>query len=173
MHVHALGTLAPSLIHVVGRDPDRTRSFCRRLSDDTGLRLVPMTEPITALRGCEAVVTATSAQTAVLDEADIPPSAAVVHVGAKATGASELPASLYRRANYLFTDAPAELAARFFGTVVHAAGRRIEEVLPLSGDACPTSDSLRLYISLGVSGAEAILARALLGILLSTPLQGV
>lgn len=69
--------------------------------------------------------------------------------------------SIHRSAACLMTDAPSELAARFPDAALHAAGRRLDEVRPLSAEDAVAPDGRRIHVSLGLSGAEAVLARAL------------
>ena len=162
MHVHALAPLAPGSIRVVGRDKERTSRFCDLMAEKTSQRLIPMTDVRAALQDCAVVVTATSSDNALFEEADVSENAAFAHVGPKSRNASEIPAALYKTASALLTDCPAELANRFSDSVLQAGGRQIDDVYPLSDERPIAMTGRRIYVSLGVPGAETVLSRLLL-----------
>lgn len=162
MHVHALTALKPSEIRVVGRDSDRTALFCSRMAEESGQRLRPLTDRRAALDGCSAVVTATSSDQPLFDAVDLGLDVALAHIGPKHAQASELPVGVYETASVLLTDFPAELDSRFPDSLLHKAGRQKDEVRTL-GDAHPLPlTGRRIYVSLGLPGAEVVLARTLL-----------
>ena len=161
-HIHAIAAFGvPQSVTVVGRDPSRAGAFCGRLERETRLALTVAGDAAAALEGADLIVTTTSATAPLFAPAQAPRDVAIVHVGAKSAKASEIDPQLYREASLLLTDAPAQLAAIFETSVLKAAGRRRDEVASLA-DPCPRRDGVRIYISLGLAGAEAVIARRLL-----------
>lgn len=155
-------TVAPEMVYVVGRDIEGVHAFIHRHAKRLRSQLVATTDARPALMDSQVIVTATSAQKCLIDFNDCPLDVLILHIGDKGAVTSEVSRELYRTAVHLVTDAPAELAARFDGSILHAAERRREEVQSLGNLETRPSHGCRIYISLGLCGVEAVLARSLL-----------
>jgi ornithine cyclodeaminase len=90
--VEAIECVRPlSEVRVVGRSPVRLQSFCERLRE-RGWNAAP-TDPRTAVRGAGIVVTATTAEAPVFDDADVAPGMHINAIGSYRPERAEVPAA--------------------------------------------------------------------------------
>jgi ornithine cyclodeaminase/alanine dehydrogenase-like protein (mu-crystallin family) len=83
-------------VRVVGRSPERLQSFCERLREQ-GWN-VTATDAGTAVRGADIVVTATTAEGPVFDDADVAPGTHINAIGSYRPERAEVPAATVARA---------------------------------------------------------------------------
>lgn len=168
---HALTVSArPDLVMVVGRDAKKTQGFCESLAEETKLSLLPASNARSALVGAEVVITATSSESPLFEADECEPNATIIHIGSKTATGSEISAAIYAGADLIVTDAPAELAALEQNTVLHAAGRLSADVVPLTASFDPLRlTGRKIYLSLGLCGAESVIARQLCEVLRQRP----
>jgi ornithine cyclodeaminase len=96
-HVEALGWVRSlTEVRVVGRSPERLQRFCRRM-EARGYEVRP-TDARTAVRGADIVVTATTAEAPVLEDADVAPGTHLNAMGSYRPERAEIPASTVVRA---------------------------------------------------------------------------
>jgi ornithine cyclodeaminase len=96
-HVEAISWVRPlSEIRVVGRSPERLHRFCELMSERA--YDVRPTDAHTAVRGADIVVTTTTADAPVLDDADVAPGTHINAMGSYRPGRAEIPAATVARA---------------------------------------------------------------------------
>jgi ornithine cyclodeaminase len=124
----ALARIRPlERVHVVGRDPDRVRTFCDALAAH-GIDAAP-TAAEAACRAADIVVTATTARSPLFDAEWITPGTHVASMGSDAVGKQELPVELLTR-TALFCDLPAQSVR--IGELQHVAERVTAGDLPVT-----------------------------------------
>jgi len=166
---HALRTWAAldlvARVRVCARHLDEARAFAAELSRDTGLEVVPVASPKEAVSGAQAVLCATPSLTPIFDAADLALDAFVASLGPKCGRGAEVPAGVYAKASFLFTDAPSQLLELEASRGCLPGGRHASEVHPLSdvvaGQTPMPSGGLRLFLAEGLPGTEVALLEAL------------
>ena len=91
-------------ISVYGRDPERCATFSRRLADEMGKEVIPVSVPQEAAQGHDIVITATTAREPVLKGEWISPGQHLNIVGSNFLTKSEIDVEVIRRANRLYID---------------------------------------------------------------------
>ena len=95
-HVEAISCVRPLKdVRVVGRSPERLQSFCEQLRE-RGWN-VTATDAGTAVRGADIVVTATTAEVPVFDDADVAPGTHINAIGSYRPERAEVPAATVAR----------------------------------------------------------------------------
>ncbi|MDQ6692691.1 MAG: ornithine cyclodeaminase family protein [Candidatus Dormibacteraeota bacterium] len=103
--IHALSrTLPVTRFHVYSRDTDRRQRFADELSRELDAQVSPAASAEEAVRGCQVVVTMTSAGQPVLEADWVEPGALVVGAGSNIPTKAELPAALVARAGLVVVD---------------------------------------------------------------------
>lgn len=77
----ALAVRPIELVHVAGRDPERLRSFCERMSARHGVDMRPADSPEAAARGKRLVISATSSATPIASSDRLPREGLFVAMG--------------------------------------------------------------------------------------------
>jgi ornithine cyclodeaminase len=96
-HVEAIAAVRPlAEVRVVGRSPERLQAFCEQ-QRERGWDVTP-TDPHAAVRGADIVVTATTAEAPVFDDADVGPGTHVNAIGSYRPERAEVPAATVARA---------------------------------------------------------------------------
>lgn len=71
--MHALCRVRPiRRVQAYSRDPDRRAAFCRRMSEDLGIPVIPAESPAAALKDADIVTTMTTSAEPVFDGAQLP-----------------------------------------------------------------------------------------------------
>jgi ornithine cyclodeaminase len=95
--VEAIGCVRPlSEVRVVGRSPERLRSFCEQLREG-GWNVTP-TDARAAVSGAQIVAAATTAETPVFDDADVACGTHINAIGSYRPERAEVPAATVERA---------------------------------------------------------------------------
>ena len=96
-HLEAMAAVRPlTEVRVVGRSPERLQAFCEQ-QRDLGWSVTP-TDAHTAVRGADIVVTATTAEAPVFDDADVGPGTHINAIGSYRPERAEVPALTVARA---------------------------------------------------------------------------
>ncbi len=138
-----------------------TREECATDLREEGIPAEAVGSPGAAVRGADAVVTATTSETPVFDGDDLDPGAVVVAVGAYTPEMTEIDARTVERAATVFADVPEEVA-----TVGDVAGRVDEAALVPFGDVLrgrvgrTDDDAILLVESVGTAVLDAAAAGA-------------
>ncbi|HJZ89052.1 MAG TPA: ornithine cyclodeaminase family protein [Polyangia bacterium] len=160
-------------VRAFGRNPERRRAFCERLSAQIGVPVHPVDNARAAVTGADLVVTATTAREPVLEGAWLAPGAFVAAVGANLLVRREIDREVLARAAHLVVDS-IEQARRESGALVLAADtgqvrwEQVAELRELAAGRRPGRtgpDEITLFHSLGsvvwdLSSAALVLARA-------------
>lgn len=153
-------------VRVFSRNAGNLEAFALRVREDLGLAVETVMDPESAVRDAEIVILSTSAKTPVIEASWVRGGAHVTTLGAKTVRAHECPIELVRRASTVLTDSQVQLAnygAEPISNVGgHAAGllgdlllgRRTLETHDIGHD-------IRLFISVGITGTESLLAKTL------------
>jgi alanine dehydrogenase len=91
-------------VHVYGRDADRRKEFAARLSQETGVEVVPVEKPEEAAKGLDIVITATSARTPVLFGEWVSAGQHLNLVGSNFLVKTETDVEVFRRAQVIAVD---------------------------------------------------------------------
>lgn len=104
-------------VHVVGRDPDRTSVFVRRLSVEFGnVRFLPCNS-FTAASGADVIVTATASATPLFEASWLKPGVHINAIGSNDPGKCEIGRDVLERADLILVD-DHEVAAAECGDLV-------------------------------------------------------
>jgi alanine dehydrogenase len=85
-------------VDVVGRDPERARSFAHAMTRDLGVSVTPARDARTAVRDADVITCATTSSSPVVFGADVGPGAHVDAVGAFRADSREVDTELVQRA---------------------------------------------------------------------------
>lgn len=121
-----------------------------------------------AVQEADVIIMATSSTVPVLEARDVAGCPLLLHIGPKRDSASDVAPEIYRQAQILVTDAPAQLRhgwptsvlsqAAIGPDAVHSLAQWIDTRVP----APSLTEGLAIFHSLGLAGTEVMLARALL-----------
>lgn len=111
-HVRAIcATLPLKRVKVFSRNPDRLQAFCRRLSEQTGVAVVPAPSAEETVRASDVVGTVTTAAKPLFDAEWLEPGTHINAAGSNALIRQELSEAAVRRCSVLTVDAvPTALA---------------------------------------------------------------
>jgi ornithine cyclodeaminase/alanine dehydrogenase-like protein (mu-crystallin family) len=90
--------------HVYGRDPERRKAFAERLTQETGVEVVPVEKPEEAAKGLDIVITATNSREPVLLGEWVGEGQHLNLVGSNFLGKSEADVEVFRRATVVAVD---------------------------------------------------------------------
>lgn len=148
-------------IMVVGRTPDRTRAFVENLCE-MGLP-AEMSEPETACRAADIIVTATTATEPLFDADWVRPGTHISSMGSDTIGKQELPPKLFPNSR-LFCD-QAEQSARI-GEFQHAgigtSLTTIGAVLINTAEGRGSSSDITIFDSSGIALQDLYIAEAII-----------
>jgi ornithine cyclodeaminase/alanine dehydrogenase-like protein (mu-crystallin family) len=153
-------------IRVYSRSSDNRRRFVEAMSKRIGQPIRDCDSAEAAVRGAEAVVSATNSGTPVYDAAWVSEGAYVCSVGPKSDKASEIPAALAARAAVICTDTPSQFAA-FRDAHVLSGTKDFDRVRPLNEWLEPPAElenarGIRLFLMEGLAGTEVVTGACLL-----------
>lgn len=104
-HVRAICAALPlELVKVCGRDADKLRDFCARLSEQTGRRVVPAANAEDAVREADLIGTVTTAAKPLFDADWLQPGAHINGAGSNALIRQELSEATLRRCGLIAVD---------------------------------------------------------------------
>lgn len=111
-HVRAICAALPiELVKVHGRQPDKLRDFCARMSEKTGRQVVPAADAEDAVRDSDVIGTVTSAARPVLEADWLQPGMHLNAAGSNALIRQELSESAVRRCGLVVVDSVATALA--------------------------------------------------------------
>lgn len=148
---------------VSSRNRDRRRAFATRMTETSGVEVVPVDAPETAAERADILILATTSHRPVVDAAAVGSGTHVTTIGPKFVDAHELPVSVGEAADLVVTDSLPQVEAYprpFFLDVPMVelagivAGNRPGRVRP---------EDLTLFCSVGLAGTEVVVADRLLG----------
>jgi alanine dehydrogenase len=91
-------------VRVFSRSPDRRQEFARRMASRLGIAVVPVERPEDAARGLPLVITATNAQSPVLEASWLDATACVAAIGSNWPRNAEVAAEVIERADRIVCD---------------------------------------------------------------------
>jgi len=111
-HVRAIcATLPLERVKVFSRNPDKLQAFCQRLSEQTGVAVVPAVSAEDTVRGSDVVGTVTTAAKPLFDAEWLEPGTHLNAAGSNALIRQELSEAAVRRCNVIAVDSvPTALA---------------------------------------------------------------
>jgi ornithine cyclodeaminase len=153
-------------IRAYSRSPDNRRRFVRELSKKIGQPIRDCASAEEAVRGADAVVSATNSGTPVYEADWVAPHAYVCSVGPKSDKAHEIPAALAARAEVICTDTPSQFEA-FRNAHVLTGTKDFDRVRPLNEWLEPTpalaaTKGIRLFLMEGLAGTEIVTGACIL-----------
>jgi alanine dehydrogenase len=150
-------------VRVYSRTPAHREAFASKMSEGLGLRVVAVGSPEEAVAGADIVVTATNSATPLFEAALLGPGAHVNALGPKFAQRSELDAAVGERAASILTDSPEQLRAYpepsfLEGTPHMARVSDLAEHVASGARIRSSNEDITLFLSVGVSGTEVVLA---------------
>lgn len=111
-HVRAICAALPlERVKVFGRKADKLQDFCRRMSETTGVAVVPAESAEETVRGCDVIGTVTTAALPLFDATWLEPGAHINAAGSNSLIRQELSEATVRRCDLVTVDAvPTALA---------------------------------------------------------------
>jgi len=151
-------------VTVAARRPERAAAFAERAAAELGLMVRAVTDVRDAISDQDVVVVATNSATPVFEADWIAPGTHVTTLGPKSVTRHEVPATLAERADVIFTDSAAQLAAYpephlFAGEPVASLGAVLAGAV--AGRTSP--EQITVFCSVGLAGTEVAVAAALSG----------
>ncbi len=151
--------LKPSAVRVYSRNGERREALAAWLGRKLGIEAVACSSPSEAVRGADAVLTATNSPDPVLDGDDLAEDVLVMSLGALPTR-RELDLRTFERASFVCADRKASVL-REAGDVIEAIKRGViseDEVAELSevlkGLRRPVTTGIRVYKSVGFAAVD-------------------
>jgi alanine dehydrogenase len=153
-------------VFVFGRDPERRAAFASRLSQETGVSVVPVDRAEDAVRGRDIVITATTAREPVLFGEWISPGQHLNLIGSNFLTKAEADPEVFRRAGVIAVDSleQARAEAGDFVTAIKAGVLQwsdIHELAPLLVGRYPGrqgAEDVTIFKSLGIGIEDVVLA---------------
>lgn len=140
-HVRAICAALPiELVKVFGRKADKLQSFCARLSELTGRRVVPAVSAEDAVRDCDLVGTVTTAAQPLFDADWLSPGVHINAAGSNALIRQEISEAAIRRCGLIAVDSVATALAE-------------------AGDLLPVLEKGRLHARQMVELGDVIIGR--------------
>lgn len=170
-HVRAICAALPiELVKVCGRQPDKLRDFCARMSEATGRRVVPAADAEDAVRDSDLLGTVSSAARPLFEADWLRPGTHVNAAGSNALIRQELSEAAVRRCELIVVDAvPTALAEAGDLLPLLEKGRLHPRQLIELGDIIVgrhpgrrDADQLTLFESQGMAIQDLALARRVL-----------
>jgi ornithine cyclodeaminase/alanine dehydrogenase-like protein (mu-crystallin family) len=165
--IEAVCAVRPPLeVRVFGRDADRRRAFCERMSAALGRELRPVDTPREAVEGADIVITATSSATPVFEGAWLAPGVHINAMGSNSLLKAEIDVATVRRADLIVVDArdhvPLEggdlLEPLERGVIVPEALRELAEVVAGHHPGRTFADEITLFKSHGLALEDVAVA---------------
>ncbi|MEX1254249.1 MAG: ornithine cyclodeaminase family protein [Dehalococcoidia bacterium] len=150
-------------VRVYSRTPAHREAFAAKMSERLGLPVFAVPSAEEAVRSADIVVTATNSGTPLFDAALLSPGAHVNALGPTFAQRHELDAAVAERAASIFTDSPEQLRAypepSFLEGTPHIA--RVSDLAGHVAGGAPirsSGEDITLFLSVGLSGTEVVLA---------------
>lgn len=150
-------------IRVFGRNADRCHSFAHRMSQKTGVAVVPQESARRAVEGADIVVLATNSLRPVIEASWLSPGCFVHTVGYKSPAGREMDLDVAGRAGVLATDSLEQVTAFGHRFILHDTPHvnRLQDLCNIVSErttfrAAP--DIIRVCYPVGVTGSEVVIA---------------
>ncbi|MEM0156617.1 MAG: hypothetical protein QXN26_00940 [Thermoplasmataceae archaeon] len=161
--IAALRVRSFSAIYVHSRNPDHLHSFAERLRIHTDIPIYEMGSADEVVAASDVIITATRSSTPLFSPQSVRKGTHIVAVGRKSAGSSEIDPAVADKCSVLATDSPVQLEN--YDPPHIMAGR---SVIDLAHVVCGkhrgrfSRQDVTMFLSVGLSGTEVMLARAVL-----------
>ncbi len=152
-----------SSIYAHSRNPDHLHSFASRLSNHTDVPIHELGSAGEVAAMSDVIITATRSSSPLFAPRHVRRGAHIVAVGPKSIGNSEIDPAVAELCTSLATDSPAQLENYEPPHIM--AGKKIMDLSEIICGKHPgriSSEDVTMFLSVGLSGTEVILAKAIL-----------
>ncbi len=151
-------------IRVFSRAPAHREAFCADVHElMPHLKIFPVENAESAVRGADIVVGATTSREPVIRGAWIKEGAHITTLGPKGTTAREIDEEVVRRAGFIVTDSPEQERSSETGSVLDGTTLPLHDLADvISGKIHRPAGKISLFLSVGLAGTEVALASRLI-----------
>ena len=153
-------------IRVFGRNEERRKTFADEMSEKLGLNVEPVSTNKEAVIDADIVITATTSGSPVFDPDWVRPGTHITTVGPKFIGRNEIDATVADKSNWIFTDSIQQLKSystpHFLSKTSHYESiKSLGDLINKKGSFDRKNEDITLFLSVGLSGTEPIIANLL------------